>query len=111
AALPPVPIVERLGQEGLRLQKLARGENHRELVPTEAPLCFEESLELEHPVDLLEPLSFLLNRMLESLFARLQARALALLELRLKFEMELREIDLPRRHGDAEKSGSDSSVP
>src|SRR2546429_6635127 len=38
---------------------------------------FEEAIELEHPLVLLEPLAFLLARMLEQLCARLSARALA----------------------------------
>ena len=37
AALPEVSLSERLGQEGLRLQQLARGAASRTLVPVEAP--------------------------------------------------------------------------
>jgi protein ImuB len=87
AALPEVALSERLGQEGLRLQKLARGTGSRTLVPIEAPLLFEEAVELEHPVILLEPLAFLLNRLLEQLCARLASRALATQELRLKLDL------------------------
>jgi len=57
AALPRISLVERLGQEGLLLQCLAQGEIQRELVLTDAPLSFEETLELEEPLDLLEPLA------------------------------------------------------
>src|SRR2546425_9139371 len=46
AALPTLQLSERLGQEGVRLQKLARGRTHRSLVPCEAPLNFEEVMEL-----------------------------------------------------------------
>jgi len=88
AALPSVALAERLGPEGLRLQRLARGAASRPLVPVEEPLDFEESVELEHPVALLEPLAFLLNRMLERLCARLAARALALNELTLTCKLE-----------------------
>ena len=87
AALPDVALSERLGQEGLHLQKLARGCATRALVPVEAPLVFEEAIELEHPIVLLEPLAFLLNRMLEQLCARLGSRALATQELRLTLEL------------------------
>jgi protein ImuB len=87
AALPEVALSERLGQEGLRLQKLARGAASRTLVPIEAPLLFEEAVELEHPIVLLEPLAFLLNRLLEQLCARLASRALATQELRLTLEL------------------------
>src|SRR4051794_40818099 len=51
ASLPEVPLTERLGQEGLHLQRLARGETQRELVPAEPPLTFRESMELEERVD------------------------------------------------------------
>jgi protein ImuB len=88
AALPEVALSERLGQEGLRLQRLARGAVARTLVPVEAPLIFEEAVELEHPILLLEPLAFLLNRLLEQICARLGSRALATQELRLTLNLD-----------------------
>ena len=88
AALPTVSLSERLGQEGLRLQQLARGGTVRTLVPVEAPLLFEEAVELEHPIVLLEPLAFLMNRLLEQICARLASRALSTHELRLTLELE-----------------------
>lgn len=88
AALPEVALSERLGQHGLHLQKLARGAACRTLVPVEPPLVFEEAIELEHPIVLLEPLAFLLNRLLEQLCARLGSRALSTQELRLTLELE-----------------------
>jgi protein ImuB len=87
AALPEVGVSERLGQQGIDLQRLARGATSRTLVPVELPLVFEEAAELEDPLVLLEPLAFLLNRMLEQLCARLGARALATQELRLELEL------------------------
>src|SRR5271165_2526946 len=88
AALPEVSLSERLGQEGLRLQPLARGGASRTLVPVEAQPVFEEAVELEHPIVLLEPLAFLLNRLLDQICARLGSRALATQELRLTLELE-----------------------
>ena len=88
AALPEIALSERLGQEGLRLQRLARGTASRTLVPVETPLVFEEAVELEYPVVLLEPLAFLLNRLLERLCACLASHALATQELRLTLELE-----------------------
>ncbi len=87
AALPEIPVAERLGQQGIRLLKLARGEASRSLRLYESAPAFEEDVELEHPIVLLEPLAFLLNRMLEQLCARLGARALAVQELRLRLEL------------------------
>jgi protein ImuB len=88
AALPEVALSERLGQEGLRLQQLARGAASRTLVPVETPAVFEEAIELEFPIVLLEPLAFLLNRLLEQICARLASRALNTQELRLTLELQ-----------------------
>jgi len=88
AALPDVALSERLGQAGVHLQKLACGAISRTLVPFEPPLVFEEVIELEYPLVLLEPLAFLLGHLLELLCARLQAHALATQELRLDLELQ-----------------------
>jgi protein ImuB len=93
AALPEVPLSERLGQMGVRLQKLARGATSRNLRVLEPQLIFAESVELEHPIVLLEPLAFLLNRMLEQVCARLSARALAAEELRLNLELAATQLN------------------
>lgn len=87
AALPEVALSERLGQQGLHLQQLARGSASRTLVPVEESLVFEEAIELEHPIVLLEPLAFLLNRLLEQICARLGSRALATQELQLTLDL------------------------
>jgi len=87
-ALPALGIAERLGQEGLRLRELARGEAERKLRPIEDQLRFEDEIELEYPVDLLEPLAFLLARLINGLAMRLAARALATNELRLRLRLE-----------------------
>jgi len=87
AALPEVPLSERLGQAGIRLQKLARGAALRNLRVLEPRLSFAESVDLEYPIVLLEPLAFLLNRMLEQVCARLRGRALAVQELHLNLEL------------------------
>jgi protein ImuB len=88
AALPEIALSERLGQEGLRLQKLARGAASRTLVPVEVPAVFEEAIELEYPIVLLEPLAFLLSRLLDQICARLAARALNTQELRLTLALQ-----------------------
>jgi hypothetical protein len=87
-ALPEIALSERLGQNGARLQQLARGAIHRTLVPIDPPLIFEEAAELEHPLVLLEPLAFLLAHMLDQLCARLATRALAAQQLRLQLTLD-----------------------
>jgi protein ImuB len=89
AALPAVPLTQRLGQQGLHLQCLARGEVERELVPAVLPPSFQESLELEEPVDLLEPLAFVINRLLDELISRLRERSLATDHLELNLGLEI----------------------
>ena len=88
AALPEVELTERLGQAGLDLQRKARGTTARHLVPCDPPLIFEEAIELEYPILLLEPLAFVLNRMLEQLCARLKARSLAAQKIQLQLNLE-----------------------
>lgn len=90
AALPPLGIAERLGPEGLRLRELARGEAERKLQPIEEPLRFADGIELDYPVELLEPLAFVLARLLNGLATRLATRALATNELRLRLDLENR---------------------
>jgi protein ImuB len=87
AALPEVALSQRLGQEGLRLQKLAQGCTQRTLVPAEPTIKFGEAIELEDAIELLEPLAFVLNRLLEQICTRLMARALATNELRLTLQL------------------------
>src|SRR5262249_36307538 len=88
AKLPLAGVAQRLGQEGVRLQKLAQGKSERHLVLAQPPVGFEQSLELEHPIAELEPLSFILSRLLNQLCANLQARAWATNELRLCLKLK-----------------------
>ena len=88
AALPVLELSERLGQEGVRLHELARGARSRSLVLAEPALNFVEEMELEDGVAELEPLAFLLGRLLDQLCARLAARSLAASAIRLQFRLE-----------------------
>ena len=87
-ALPVLQLSERLGQEGVRLHELARGESVRSLVLAEPEIHFEEEMELEDAVEELEPLSFLLARLLNQLCARFNARSLAICAIRVRFELD-----------------------
>ncbi len=88
AALREAGLAERLGAEGIRLQKLARGAGERVLVPVEPETEFEEALELEYPAATIESLLFLVARLLQDLLRRLEARGLATNELRLRLRLE-----------------------
>src|SRR5487761_638726 len=88
SALPLLQLSERLGQEGVRLHELARGASLRSLVLAEPSVCFEEEMPLDYGVAELEPLAFLLGRLLDQLCARLTARSLAAGALRVRFDLE-----------------------
>jgi len=72
AALPSMDLSERMGQEGLALQQLARGIDRAPLVPDPGVPRFIESMELEWPIDALEPLSFVFARLLDPLSLALE---------------------------------------
>jgi hypothetical protein len=87
AALPAADLASRLGRRGGALQQLARGLDLRPFVPDPETRRFIERLELEWPIDALEPLSFVLARLLDPLsdaMERTDRGAVAIrLELRL----------------------------
>jgi protein ImuB len=101
ARLPLAGVAERLGQEGVRLQKLAGGTSERSLNLIRPPIGFEQSLELEHPVAELEPLSFILSRLLNQLCANLLEHALATNELRLRLITEPAGLKTQTEQGDS----------
>ncbi len=71
-ALSGPEIHERLGERGALWQSLARGGEQRPMVPWVDEVPFEAALELEWPIEGLEPLSFVLARLLEPLAERLE---------------------------------------
>lgn len=93
ALLPEHALASRLGQTGAQLRRLARGETMRTLTLCEPPSQFEEAMELDVPVETIESLSFILNRLLEQLCARLETRSLAAQELRMRLQLEQRVAD------------------
>jgi protein ImuB len=106
AALPADEVAVRLGQNGVRWQRLARGEDERPLVPAVVEERFEQSLDLEWPIDGLEPLSFVLGRLMEPLSAHLErrGRGAAVLHVRLRLvtrDMHERSLELPAPMRDA----------
>ena len=88
AELPEVGIAERFGARGVHLQRLARGAVDRPLRIYRPETEYADRVELEHPVSLLEPLLFLIARVLNEQCARLESNALATNEVRLVLELE-----------------------
>lgn len=95
AALPEKGVAERLGPRGLRMQKLARGALSRPLRPVIHETTYEESIELDYPLELLEPLLFLIHRFLHDMCARLDAQSLAAGRLHLTLNRTERILSLP----------------
>lgn len=91
SALPEVAVVERLGQEGLRWWRLAQGRDQHSLIARDFPTTFEEHMDLDSPVELLEPLLFVLNRLLEQLCARLRMHILSIGEIKVTLALEPRD--------------------
>ena len=90
AELPVAGVSERLGQDGLKLQLLAAGKTVRHLKIKSPSPEFTNSIELEYPIEELEPLSFIFARLLNQICASLDAYALAtnFIHVQLKLEKE-----------------------
>jgi protein ImuB len=88
AQLPQTGIAERFGPHGVYLQKLARGAIHRPLKIFQPETTYQDRIELDHPLSLLEPLLFLIARMLNDQCARLLSNAMAANEVTVRLELE-----------------------
>jgi protein ImuB len=88
AALPERGIAERLGQAAIYLQNLARGKINRPLRISAVETNYQERMDLEHSICLLEPLLFLLGRVLSELCGRLRSQSRAARALEARFELE-----------------------
>ena len=72
AALPRAELRARFGALGTRMHEVALGLDRQPMVPGEPARRFVERLELEWPIEGLEPLSFVLARLCESLSKQLE---------------------------------------
>jgi len=91
AAMPPADLAARLGQTGLLWQAMARGEDRRPLVPMRPEERFGASLDLDWPIDGLEPLSFVLTRLLEPLVVQIERRDRGAASLHVALRLVSRE--------------------
>jgi len=106
ASLPPDAVAARLGSAGVEWQRVARGEDQRPLVPAVPEERFEQTLDLDWPIEGLEPLSFVLGRLMEPLSAHLERRdrGAAVLHVRLQLVTRVvheRSLQLPTPMRDA----------
>jgi protein ImuB len=88
SALQPTQVISRLGAQGLRAQRLVRGQDETRLVPAVLPEVVEEVRTLEAPAESLEPLLFALKTVLDRLSTRLRGRQRAAVRLTLTLVLE-----------------------
>jgi protein ImuB len=88
AQLPETGLAERFGSAGVYLQRLARNAIHRPLKIFQPETTYADRIQLDHPVSLLEPLLFLIARLLNDQCARLLSNAMAANEVIIRLELE-----------------------
>jgi protein ImuB len=88
AQLPALGVAARLGAEGTYWQQQAQGAVHRQLRLMSEPVRFSKELDLDDALTNLEPLLFLIGRLLFELCLELKARFVATNELRLALRLE-----------------------
>ncbi len=93
AALPTRAVGTRLGPEGVRLVRRARGEDDFPLLPRALPLHFEEGIDLEYGIETVEPCLFVMRGLLDRLTARLALRGWVCGDLRLSLQLATRGRD------------------
>jgi protein ImuB len=93
ARLPAAEVATRLGQPGVDLLRAARGEDPRPLAPVPPPDDVAESISLDHPVDNLEPLLFVLRGLAERAVDRLGLDGIGCRRLALVLDLDDRSRD------------------
>jgi protein ImuB len=88
ALLPETGIAERFGAAGVYLQRLAQGTINRPLKIFQPEITYEDRIDLDHPADLLEPLLFLIARILNDQCEKLLSHAMAASEINIRLELE-----------------------
>jgi protein ImuB len=93
ARLPEAEVATRLGAAGALLLRTARGQDPRPLMSTHERREIEESLSLEHPLETIEPLLFVLRGMLERAVERLGLTGIGCTRLHVTLRLDDRSRD------------------
>ncbi|MGH7996918.1 MAG: hypothetical protein ACREFX_11250, partial [Opitutaceae bacterium] len=107
-AIPKAEFGGRLGAEGIDFWERASGEATRLIVPARLPDAFEAAWEFSEPIETLEPLLFIVRRLIGRLTLELRAAGFAAAALRLSLALEdeggyERELPMPEPSGDADR--------
>jgi protein ImuB len=94
ARLPPDAVALRMGPDGARVCRLARGEDDEPFAPRWPADALEEAIEVDYPIAELEPLTFVLRGLLDRALARLTCRSLACAGLTLRLNLDPRGLDV-----------------
>jgi protein ImuB len=94
ARLPEAEIATRLGAGGAALLRTARGLDARPLLPNHTRHEIEESLSLEHTIDTLEPLLFVLRGLVERVIDRLGLAGIGCVHVHLTLRLDDRSRDV-----------------
>src|SRR5213592_1155730 len=93
ARLPVAEVASRLGPAGAALVRAARGEDERPLAPEALGGPLEEAIGLEHALDALEPLLFVLRGLVERAVARVGLEGIGVARLGLALGLADRSRD------------------
>ncbi len=94
ARLPLAEVATRLGAVGAALVRAARGEDERPFAPQPLSGALEEALGLDHPLDTLEPLLFVLRGLLERVVARMGLEGVGCARVDLALGLDDRSRDV-----------------
>jgi hypothetical protein len=89
ADLPGSALVARFGAEGARIHARARGEEIDPFRPRRTPERLALAVPVEPPVEDLEPLRFVLHRLVAALATQTAARGLAVTRATLRLDLDL----------------------
>lgn len=96
ARLPAAEVTTRLGRGGAALVAAARGDDERPLAPTPPDGAVCEQLSLEHALDAIEPLLFVLRGLVERALERIGLHGVGCRQLDLVLDLDDRSRDARR---------------
>ena len=87
-ALPAGAVAHRLGPAGATLIRRARGEDETPLQARSTPHTFTETMQLEYSIERLEPLVFVVRRLIDCLTRRLALHGLVCASVELQLHLD-----------------------